>query len=156
MVFGGRVELKVLEGLKKSIFSTSRMCKAGFEVHHTASHSWDFLQSTGAEYRIYERGGVCVIPVWVDHSQGHHGQAVTHEVRWCWEAMTIKWETKRLWRWKNLQKRKRVTRERCGPQCAQRWKWWNDTKSATFPYRPWCSFCVRERGQSVAHRPVEK
>ena len=31
----GRFGLKVLEGLKKTIFSTSRMCKAGHDVHHT-------------------------------------------------------------------------------------------------------------------------
>ena len=35
----GRVELKVLEELKKPILSTSRMCKAGYDVNHTESHS---------------------------------------------------------------------------------------------------------------------
>ena len=57
----GRFELKVLEGFKKIIFSTSRMCKAGYEVHHTASHSWASHQGTGAKYRINERGGVPII-----------------------------------------------------------------------------------------------
>ena len=48
----GRVELMVLQRLWKPIFSTSRMCKAGCDVPHTASHSWASHQGTGAENRI--------------------------------------------------------------------------------------------------------
>ena len=47
--------------------SSGKDSSVGGYVHHTASHSWASHQGTNVECRIYERGGVHVMPVWVDH-----------------------------------------------------------------------------------------
>ena len=64
----GRVEMKVLDGLKKPLFSTARMSRAGYDITHTAEGSHALHRSTGHAYKIYERGGVFVMPVWMEQS----------------------------------------------------------------------------------------
>lgn len=60
----GRIKFKVLEPLKKPLFSTSSLVKAGYRVVHDEK-SYIECKKTGAQFRIYERGGVYVIPTWM-------------------------------------------------------------------------------------------
>jgi hypothetical protein len=64
----GSVQLTVLQGLKKPLFSVARMVHAGYEVHLGGSRAYAVHLASGACYRIYERGGVYVMPVWIKRS----------------------------------------------------------------------------------------
>ena len=71
----GKITLKVLEGLKKPLLSTSCMIKAGYRISHDLDGSKAVDTRTGAEYKIYERGGIFVMPIWLDGSFLCHGRA---------------------------------------------------------------------------------
>ena len=60
----GKVKFKVLEPLKKALFSTSSLVKAGYRVVHDEV-SYIECKKTGAQFRIHEKGGVYVIPTWI-------------------------------------------------------------------------------------------
>ena len=62
----GTVELKVLKGLKRPLFSTDVLNKKGYDVIHRKELSYMVHRESGAEFRIYSRNGVFVMPVWVD------------------------------------------------------------------------------------------
>ena len=64
----GKIKLKVLDGLKKPLLSTSCMIKAGYQISHGLDCSKALDTRTGAEYRIYERSGIYMMPVWLDKS----------------------------------------------------------------------------------------
>ena len=53
-----------MDPLKRALFSTSRMVKSGFRIVHD-DVSYMECKRTGVKYKIYERGGVYVIPVWI-------------------------------------------------------------------------------------------
>ena len=61
----GFVELSVLEPLEKALISTSRLCKKGYRVIHDFDSSYIEDKKTGAQFRIYERNGVYVLPAWI-------------------------------------------------------------------------------------------
>ena len=44
------------------------MSRAGFEVVCKKDRSYMIDRATGAQYRIHERGGVYVMPAWVQSS----------------------------------------------------------------------------------------
>ena len=60
----GRVDLKVLEGLKRPLLSISKMCKARYEISHSSKVSTAIDTKTGHAFKIYERSGIYVMPVW--------------------------------------------------------------------------------------------
>ena len=61
---GGRVELRVLDPLKKALLSVSKMNRTHI-VHLDGDHSWAKNRKTGKVMRIYMRGGVYVLPAWI-------------------------------------------------------------------------------------------
>ena len=70
------VEMKVLKGHKRPLFSVYRMVENGdFEVTHRRSESFATLK--GKRFQIYGRNGVYVMPVWVDAAFLGRGQPRT-------------------------------------------------------------------------------
>ena len=70
------VEMKVLKGLKRPLFSVHRMVENGdFEVTHRRGESYASLK--GKRFSIYGRNGVYVMPVWVDSAFLGRGQPRT-------------------------------------------------------------------------------
>ncbi|WP_288993117.1 hypothetical protein, partial [uncultured Marinobacter sp.] len=70
------VEMKVLKGLKRPLFSVHRMVENGnFEVTHKRGESYATLK--GKRFSIYGRNGVYVMPVWVDSAFLGRGQPRT-------------------------------------------------------------------------------
>ena len=78
-----RVRMTVLSPLKKAIFSTAAMTKAGMKVVHDSdanggSYIWD--RKSGARIPLYEKGGVYKVRVWIkgcskEPASGFLGQA---------------------------------------------------------------------------------
>ena len=74
----GIVELKVLKGLKRPLFSTDVLVRRGYDVIHKEGLSYMEHRESGAKFKIYSRNGVFVMPVWVDSaflSQGRPASA---------------------------------------------------------------------------------
>ncbi len=70
------VEMKVLKGLKRPLFSVHRMVENGdFEVTHRRGESYASLK--GKRFQIYGRNGVYVMPAWVDAAFLGRGQPRT-------------------------------------------------------------------------------
>ena len=67
------VSVKVCSPLKKPIFSVARMNRA-FRIVLDGDESYAECKKTGAKIRIYMRGGVFVMPVWI-RKPPFHGQA---------------------------------------------------------------------------------
>jgi hypothetical protein len=61
----GTIEFKVLTELHKVIISTTKMTKAGFKVVHDSEGSYAYHKASRRTLRIYEQGGVFVIPIWM-------------------------------------------------------------------------------------------
>ena len=55
--------------MKKPLFSTSSLVKAGYRVVHD-DVSYIECKTTGTKFKIYERGGVYVMPTWIRDFQG--------------------------------------------------------------------------------------
>ena len=70
----GPVELKVLKGLKRPLFSVDVLVRRGYDVIHKEGLSYMEHRETGAQFKIYSRNGVFVMPVWVDSAFLSRGQ----------------------------------------------------------------------------------
>jgi hypothetical protein len=73
----GRVAFKVLNPLKKVIISVGQLRKAGYDVF-LGEQPYILQRSSGIYTKVYERGGVFVLPIWVKGIQkpekGFQGQ----------------------------------------------------------------------------------
>ena len=70
----GPVQLKVLEPLKKTLFSTSKMVDAGYRVvHQLEAFGGSYMEkpSTSQRYPIHRKGGVFVMYVWMRKLSGN-------------------------------------------------------------------------------------
>ena len=124
------------------------------KIHHTASHSWASHQGTNVECRVYERGGVHVMPVWVDHfyfKPCAGGDAVS--------PLVLGNDDDQAGDEENVEMEESPEGEESD---ARPWRapvrptmdMVEGQEVCQVPYRPWRSFCVRGRGQSMAHRRV--
>ena len=60
----GAVNFEVMDPLKKPLLSTQRLVKNGYKVVHDTISCIE-RKSTGEQFKIYPRGGVYQLPVWV-------------------------------------------------------------------------------------------
>ena len=60
----GKVELKILDPLKKIVLSTAKLQKAGYRIVHD-DISFLECKATGVKTKMYLRNGVYVIPLWI-------------------------------------------------------------------------------------------
>ena len=68
------VRFKVLEGLKRPLFSDPSMNTGGLDVIQTQTQSYAVDAKTGSKFKIYSRKGVSVMPVWIDSAFLQQGQ----------------------------------------------------------------------------------
>ena len=73
----GRVRFRVLDPLKKPLISTSALTKAGYRVVLEGGDAPSFIEekSSGNRFRVYERGGVFAVPLWLRHTAPFPRQA---------------------------------------------------------------------------------
>jgi hypothetical protein len=80
----GPIEVKVLDQLKKVLFSTARMVEKGYRIVHDSEAdggSYALHKASGAKTKIYMKNGVFVMPVWIAKHPGGEATSFPGQVK---------------------------------------------------------------------------